>query len=360
MVRPIEYRKYNQIKFYYGIVVDVDEQFNIHFRIPDIIDNLDTYPIAHPITKHTSQIFKNDNVLIMQLDVDLQEFVYFPNEVTTWTGIRYKNCIIELAAGDDPDTMNLEIVELEDAKDDDHEPEDIKNILTQVQINKNKIRIGVDSNGKDDSGANPSTEAKTYVELAKADLGNTITLSTKNDSSTNTIEMAPDKTTVTTGSNQKVTIDDQAKKIEIVDNTNNSITIDGDAGKIEVKCTNKVITVDGNQGITLDDGMQNVSQISASGIKDSTMLQSKMSLGALVGLDNAAGGLSSMISDIWTEMLTLATNLVALAAACAAIQYVGPGALTNGTSAAVGAASSSLGTIAAKMAMSKAISGPAT
>ena len=121
MIKEYNYRNFNKVKFYYGIVNEVLEHYTVRFRIPDIIDNLDDdeYPIAHPILKHTSEIFKNDTIIIMQLDTDMQEFVYFSNDVTEFTGLRFGKDIIDLSLGkEEHPELHIKISQLK-AKDKD-------------------------------------------------------------------------------------------------------------------------------------------------------------------------------------------------------------------------------------------------
>lgn len=423
--RPIEYRKYNQIKFYYGIVQkvlgedDSDDNYNeykgkyiIQFRIPDIIDNLndDEWPLAHPIMKHTSQVFKGDNVLIMQLDTDLQDFVYFSNDISESTGIRYKNCIITLANdefGDNADnSLTIDVVSLKEAGDDQHEPEEIDKVHSRILVNEKSIdlkTVGDEADVRDD---NVKEFSDVLIIRGSDDNEKNITItSSKSDNDKSTVTIKDTSLEIDTKSKNKITVDGDTPKItidsdkntitlngseksfKIEDDNKNSIIGDSQGIAIEDKSKNKV-TLDA-QGITIEDTNRNQAKLDAQGIKvtdknqhtitmntqgidlkdmltnelktqtsgitGSSMLQSKMELGALVSLNNVVGGLASMISDLWTEMTTMATNLLTLASACAAIQFIGPGALTNGTAAAVPGCAASIGTIAAKMAMSKTI-----
>lgn len=372
--RPIEYRKYNQIKFYYGIVQkvlgedDSDENYDdykgkyiIQFRIPDIIDNLndDEWPLAHPIMKHTSQVFKGDNVLIMQLDTDLQDFVYFSNDISESTGIRYKNCIITLANdefGDDADSsLTIDVVKLKDAEDDQHEPEDVEQVHSRILVNEKSISLKTVGKDKDIGDSCPYST----VMVSQGDNADekATTIETKGDSTSSKIVFQDQKTELTVGNGCKMTLDDQGKTISIELSQGNKLTFDGNQNTWSLTdgTQNKFESSTTPGGTTLRDTVSNKRETGVSGIKDSSMLQSNMELGALISMNNMIGGVASMISDIWAEMTTMATNLLTLASACAAIQFVGPGALTNGTAAAVPGCASSIGTIAAKMALSKTI-----
>lgn len=374
VARPIDYRKYNQIKFYYGIVQKVlgedesDDNYDeykgkyiIQFRIPDIIDNLNDseWPLAHPIMKHTSQVFKGDNVLIMQLDTDLQDFVYFSNDVSENTGIRYKNCIITLANsefGDDADnSLTIDVVKLKEASDDQHEPEDVEQVHSRILVNEKSISLKTVGKNKDIGDTCPYST----VEVSQGDTPDekATTIETKGDSTSSKIVFQDQKTELTVGNGCKMTLDDQGKKITLELSQGNTLTFDGtqntwsltDGSQNQFKSS----TVPG--GTTLQDALTNKRESGTTGVKESSMLQSNMELGALISMNNVVGGVASMISDLWMEMTTMATNLLTLASACAAIQFVGPGALTNGTAAAVPGCAASIGTIAAKMAMSKTI-----
>lgn len=350
--RPIEYRKYNQIKFYYGIVQKVlgedssDSDYNdykgkyiIQFRIPDIIDNLndDEWPLAHPIMKHTSQVFKGDNVLIMQLDTDLQDFVYFSNDISETTGIRYKNCIITLANpefGDNADnTLTIDVVSLKRAEDDQHEPEDVDKVHSRILVDNEKIEVKTVGKTDDiDQGTNYSTMSVSQSSSEKQSVIETASSSSKST----------------------MTFKDNITELKV--GTGCTLKLDGNSNKITIDVNGNTITLDGSQNTwEIKDAVTNKNSSGATGISESSVLQSNMDLGALISMNNTVGGIASMISDIWTEMTTMATNLMALASACASIQYVGPGALTNTTAATVPGCASSIGTIAAKMAMSKMI-----
>lgn len=385
--RPIEYRKYNQIKFYYGIVQkvlgedDSDDNYNdykgkyiIQFRIPDIIDNLndDEWPLAHPIMKHTSQVFKGDNVLIMQLDTDLQDFVYFSNDISESTGIRYKNCIITLANpefGDDADnSLTIDVVTLKDAEDEGHEPEDVDKVHSRILVNEKSIELK--TAGKDDDVNNCDSFSDVFLERGDKKQITITSSKGSSDSDKSSVKVEDSKITIDSNTHTTITLDGTNKSFKIEDTQANSIEGNSQGITVTDKSNNKVemssqgikvtdtnmhtITMDSN-GIDLKDVLTNEIKTQASGITETSMLQSNMELGALISMNNMIGGIASMISDLWTEMTTMATNLLTLASACAAIQFVGPGALTNGTAAAVPGCASSIGTIAAKMAMSKTI-----
>lgn len=153
------YNSFNKIKFYYGLVVVVNADYTIRFRIPELLDNLadEEYPIAHPILKHSSEIRVGDNVLIMQLDEDIQDFVYFSNDTSEFTGIEFGNNRIDISDGE-----NIIIEHITKRNEETHEPEGSS---SRVTISDNKIKCEVLS----------GTNAVSTVELdgSKINISNT-------------------------------------------------------------------------------------------------------------------------------------------------------------------------------------------
>jgi hypothetical protein len=354
MIKEAEYRKYNQVKFYFGIVNEVLEDYSIRFRIPNIIDNLDDdqYPLAHPILKHTSEIFVSDTVVIMQLDVDFQDFVYFSNDVTEFTGLRFGHDIIDLSLGkEDSPSLSIKVAELKKGDKEEGEEYEVLGPFTDITLSdkslvitkatpdsddtsndKKNVVITIDDKGIDAVVNDGNENKRSHIKVS--DQGE-ITVEATPDGGKSKEELKSNTIDLAAGDTTKISMDDNTPKIEAAAGQTSNITLDGSGvGKVEIKGGESKGTLDGAQGIKLE-----------------SVLKSSLDLGAQVELKNIVGGLKGLIDDLWTELLQVNTSLSTLAGLCAGIQFTGPGALTNGTAGAQGPIAASMATINAKKAL---------
>jgi len=383
MIKEFNYRNYNKIKFYYGVVNEVLENYSVRFRIPEIIDNLDDdeYPIAHPILKHTSEIFKNDTIIIMQLDVDMQEFVYFSNDVTEFTGLRFGNAIIDLSLGkEDNPSLSIKIAELKAEDEDGNNLEEgeeysVLGPFTDITLNKDNVTIlrseansdKVEDDqpdvlvtiGKlpDDHLGESGTmgiDAQVYKGGEKADQKHIVSQVTVTNKGEISIASTPDpnntkKFTTLDIANGNVALDSNTatgQATETLKDGKLSLKSSPTGGESTIEMNGNKITITGGQTLKATgtfDGDQ--------GVNLASDLTGELDLGALVELKNTVGGLKGALDDLWTELSTVNNNLFQLATMTAAISYAGPGALANATGGAIAGPSASIGTINAKKAL---------
>ena len=404
MIKEFNYRNYNKIKFYYGVVNEVLENYSVRFRIPEIIDNLDDdeYPIAHPILKHTSEIFKNDTIIIMQLDVDMQEFVYFSNDVTEFTGLRFGNAIIDLSLGkEDNPSLSIKIAELKSEDEDGNDLEEgeeysVLGPFTDITLNKYNVTIlrseANSDKAEDDQpdvlvtiGKLPDDhlgesgtmgiDAQVYKGGEKADQKHIVSQVTVTNKGEISIASTPDPNNTNkfttldiADGNVAFQSDADVQKSATVDVKDGAITLDSNTtagqateemkdGKISLKSSpmsgESTLEMDGNK-ITITGGQA----LKATGTFDGDQgvnlasdLTGELDLGVLVELKNTAGGLKGALDDLWTELSTVNQNMITLASMTAAISYAGPGALINSTGGDIGGIAASIGTINAKKAL---------
>ena len=344
MITEANYRKYNQVKFYFGIVNEVLEDYSIRFRIPNIIDNLndDEYPIAHPILKHTSEIFKSDTVLIMQLDVDMQDFVYFSNDVTQFTGLRFGHDIIDLSLGqEDSPSLSIKVVSLSDDNGNIEEGEKMipTSPYTEINLSDEKITITKSTPKESDTSQKDGDNVVVTIDdngidavVNEVNSGSTtqksqVTVSKDGEITLNTTPGQTSETNTVFGDN----------KIELIagKTTKSTATLDGQNSKMEL-----VAGADGATSSTTIDGTK--------GVNAKSILESEMDLGALVDLHNTVGSLGGAIDDLWTEMRTLTQNILTWAGMVANIQFVGPGATINASAGGIPAIAASMATMITK------------
>lgn len=88
-----------------------------------------------------------------------------------------------------------------------------------------------------------------------------------------------------------------------------SFTLDQQSKESSWKAGENEVSLDGNAGVfQVKDGNGNKIESSASGLKLESSCGSKLDLGSLVELSTTAGGLKSMIDDLWTEINSLAAT----------------------------------------------------
>ena len=404
MIKEYKYRDFNKVKFYYGIVNEVLEHYNVRFRIPDIIDNLDDdeYPIAHPILKHTSEIFKNDTIIIMQLDTDMQEFVYFSNDVTEFTGLRFGKDIIDLSLGkEEHPELHIKISQLKAKDKDDNDLDEgeeytVLGPYSEITLTDTKIEVlkatpqdwdkaSADGSDQDKKKALVTIESdsdakNTQITAALFDDSDQdkekfaftatqdgeITVTTKPSDSvsvTRTIdkdgniisESAPSQTAKSTITQDK----DGNFKLESAPNVAAKASVVTDGGDLKITAqqapaaSGSEIAMEGSKTtITADSGLKATATIDgAQGINLAHDLGGSVDIGVLIEVKNMVGGLKGALDDLWTELSTVNNNLLQLATMTAAISYAGPGALINSTGGAIAGPSVSIGTINAKKAL---------
>ncbi len=125
-------REYNNLKIYIGVIEEVLDNYSIKFRIPDILDNLSEYPTAHPVSKHCNKMYKDEAVLIIQLDTDLQEFIYFPHDTSSVTSIQFEQSIVELTE----DSVSIRVRSTKSPSEDKPIPEEDQ-VSSKVNLDKN-------------------------------------------------------------------------------------------------------------------------------------------------------------------------------------------------------------------------------
>lgn len=86
------------MNFYIGLIKSVKDNYEIEWRIPDVVDNLGdgNYMTAIPINKNTQQVRVGDRVIIQQLDDDVQEYFYWTVNEKTFTGLRFGNVVMNI------------------------------------------------------------------------------------------------------------------------------------------------------------------------------------------------------------------------------------------------------------------------
>lgn len=86
------------MNFYIGVIKSVKDNYEIEWRIPEVVDNLGegNYMTAIPINKNTQQVRVGDRVIIQQLDDDVQEYFYWTVNEKTFTGIKFGNVVMNI------------------------------------------------------------------------------------------------------------------------------------------------------------------------------------------------------------------------------------------------------------------------
>jgi len=370
MIKEYKYRDFNKVKFYYGIVNEVLEHYNVRFRIPDIIDNLDDdeYPIAHPILKHTSEVFKNDTIIIMQLDTDMQEFVYFSNDVTEFTGLRFGKDIIDLSLGkEEHPELIIKVAQLK-AKDKDNNDLDegeeytVMGPYSEIKLTDEQISIKKAVPDDKDEGNDVKTS-----ETIITDTDITTTIYKKDDDKTKIIEInmtnegdITSKSTPSQTATSTITQDKDGNfKLESTPNVAAAASVVTDGGDLTVTAKqatagagSEIAMKGGTTTITADGGLKATATIDgAKGINQKHDLGGEIDIGALIEAKNMVGGLKGSLDDIWTELTTLTQNLITWAGMVAAITFVGPGSTVNTSGGGIGLLASSLATQNAKKAL---------
>lgn len=127
----------NYPAFYYGIVESVNPDYSITFRIPEILDNLSEYPTASPLVGHTTEILPGHYVFILQPNL-LQDYFYFQLDQSSFTGLKFGNCIIDISDGE---TITNKIVTLDSDGN-------VDKVLTESTMSKSSYVVtSNDSNG---------------------------------------------------------------------------------------------------------------------------------------------------------------------------------------------------------------------
>jgi hypothetical protein len=87
------------IKLHIGVVISIDSDYLVRFKIPSIAENMSKFPPAQPLTKKVQQILTDDQVFIIQPNDMIDEYFYLPIEHDDYVGLWYGNAIVNVTGG---------------------------------------------------------------------------------------------------------------------------------------------------------------------------------------------------------------------------------------------------------------------
>lgn len=197
-------------------------------------------------------------------------------------------------------TGSIELKDDNYIKDDDQKKDDAKDFILSFDKEKHtfnliwwkkKLNFTIDENcGFTFSLHSGDDSDKELFTFKVADDGSKVETLLQNDNTKTSVTQEPGKHSIQVGDNVK-------------------IDIDGSSGSEKIKTTDgkNKLTFDAAQGtFTIEDGNKNKIESSSSGLKMSSV-SSSLDLGSVIELKNTAGGLKSMIDDLWSELSDLVT-----------------------------------------------------